>query len=219
MDPIRVAVVDWTGRDEDDLLTGVEALRQQVRLDFAPVWRVEADLVPVPARPGTSWPGCWGLVLVEPDGRDADRYQRPATADGHPLAVVRVAAGDRDWTLRASHELLELLADPDGTGAVRSASGTRLYAKRVCDPCAAAEHGYRRGGRLVSDFVYPAWFRDGDPGSGSRLDHASRLHEPLQALAGCSIGFVDATSSAWQYLPGTAEPVDVVATFRGIWPP
>jgi hypothetical protein len=66
------------------------------------------------------------------------------------------------WTVTASHELLEMLADPDInlTAFVEStASSGVLYAYEVCDACEADEFGYKINGTLVSDFVFPGWVR------------------------------------------------------------
>jgi hypothetical protein len=215
MDAIRVAVVDWTGRDEADLLSGIAALQEQLRLDFGPVWRIDADLMLVPGESGTAWPGCWGLVL-DPSG--GGKRNGDTTRDGHPLAHAVIEAGDHDWTHRASHELLEMLVDPDGVGAVRRASDMRFYARRVCDPCAAVSDGYRRGGRLVSDFVYPTWFESAVSGKvvGDQFDQRSHIQAAFQVLVGGSIVCVDLANPSWPVPQGDVTPAE---PFKGIWPP
>jgi hypothetical protein len=218
MDAIRVAVVDWTGRDEADLLSGIAALQEQVHLDFAPVWRVDADLVLVPNEVNTTWPGHWGLVLFHEEDTRSARYQA-GTSDGHPIAGVPIEAGDDNWTHRASRELLEMLVDPDRVGAVLNPSGQRFYAKRVCAPCAAVSEGYRRGGRLVSDFVYPAWFGSAVAGRGGRrFDQRGHIHAAFQVLVGSSIGYVDLATPPWRQLEGDVEP-HADPEREGAWPP
>jgi hypothetical protein len=223
MDAIRVAVVNWTLISGDEFSVGISALREQVNQDFAPAWGVDAELVPVPAERNTSAPGFWGLVLLDNNlandpgdrGEALHHYRTDTTLDGHPLAKVFVHAGT-DWTHAASQGLLQMLANPDGAGVVRQpseASPLRLYAKRVCEPCAAPSDGYLRAGRLVSDFVYPAWFGGGQLGSEARFDHSRHMSGPFEVLQGGSIDFVELESAPTSMLFHRIEPSKL------IWPP
>ena len=67
------------------------------------------------------------------------------------------------WSVTASHELLEMLADPNINLTVlvqSSDTAGKLYAYEVCDTCEADENGYEIDGVLLSDFVFPSWFED-----------------------------------------------------------
>ena len=64
-----------------------------------------------------------------------------------PYAVV---AHTRNWTRIASHELLEMLADPYASQLLDG------YLAEVCDPVKTLS--YRVRGVLMADFVTPAWF-------------------------------------------------------------
>lgn len=218
MQTIRVAVVNWTHHDDDWLRKGIVALQQQLDEDFAPVWHLEAELVLVPRSLGrTRYPGHWGLVLLGGPGlvgdeSDALSAYGPVTSDGHPLTLVRFdnLHDGQDWTHIASQALLEMLVDPDGNGAVVHAdpitSQRRIYAKRICAPCAAYSDGYERAGRQVSDFVYPAWFGSAVLGNGDRFDKRDRIDRPFGLLAGGSIRIVDPATTTWQVLDSHVKP-------------
>jgi hypothetical protein len=230
MDAIRVAVVNWTHLDDTDVRSGVDALQEQLHEDFAPVWKVDADLEPIPSEVGHVWTGYWGLVLLDRrlghEGSlrgDAPNHYGHRTSDGHPLARVFIdtVGTGQDWTRLASHELLEMLVDPDGNGTVVRVSSvppSHLYAKRVCDPCAADSDGYQRRGRQVSDFVHPAWFGSALSGFTGTFDQRDLVSGPFTALAGGSLHVVDVATPPW------LEPIDadlgpVPVPIKGAWPP
>jgi hypothetical protein len=127
----------------------------------------------------------WGLVLLD------DRPYAEVTTGGLPLAQVRVNGVPRgqDWTHLASHELLEMLANPwiAGSLAHQTEAGTEVYAREVCDPCSAYANRYLRGPegrqRPVSDFVFPGWFGASDDRPG-RLDERSLARTPFEVLPG-----------------------------------
>lgn len=218
MDAIRVAVVNWTHHDDEWLKEGVVALQHQLDEDFAPVWHIEAKLVLVPRSMGhTHYPGHWGLVLLGGPGLEGEESEAlyaydHLTSDGHPLIPVRFdnLHDGQDWTHIASQALLEMLVDPDGNAAVVHAdpitSQLRIYAKRICAPCAAYSDGYERAGRQVSDFVYPAWFGSAVLGKGDRFDKRGRIDTPFGLLAGGSIRIFDPATKRWQVLDSRVEP-------------
>jgi hypothetical protein len=212
MDPVQVAVVNQTtGLADEDFARGVEVLQSQVSADFAPVWRIDASLRPVErSRLREKYPQDWGLILVDGAPHARSLGYHDLTSTGLPLAIVFVnAARERgeDWTHPASHELLEMLADPDINLAAcvnPEAGTTQIYAREVCDPCAAYEDGYEIDRRKVSDFVTPAWFQS-DAGmrfaANSMLrqpfDKTERIGAPLTMTPGGYIGVFDPTISAW----------------------
>lgn len=207
MNAIRVAVVNWSGLPDDDVLDGIKALQRQLDEDFAPRWGIDATLVPWRGR--IEGPGYWGLVLLNGhtpksagDAYDALSVYGHITSDGHPLARVFVdKLGPRQpWTHLASHELLEMLVDPYRYAAVYREDGEpyRMYARRVCDPCAAYSDGYDLNGHIVSDFVCPAWFGGLVP--DERKDERGKIHQAFELLIGGSIGVVDPSTSKWEVL-------------------
>jgi hypothetical protein len=207
VDAIRVAVVNWSGRPDQEVRAGITALQRQLDEDFGPVWGVDGTLVPWPGR--IERPGYWGLALLDqhsPEGsheHDALSVYGHLTSDGHPLARVFVdqLRPGQDWTHLASHELLEMLVDPYRNAAVyrdQDGHSLRVYARRVCDPCADYSDGYEVDGHIVSDFVCPAWF--GGWLSGDRKDVRGKIDYAFELLAGGSIGVVDPPTPGWRVL-------------------
>lgn len=180
--PVKVAVVNHAGLTEKEFLSGIEILQQQIDCDFGPAWKVFADLYAAsPLKPDPYDPEFerfWGLILVGggntvPNPRDHKTKPGPGgkqlgyhdlTSAGRPLAKAFIGEdgkklGHGDWLHTASHELLEMLADPYLNEVAldrRDAATLRLYAQEVCDPVAPL--GYEINHRTVADFVYPAWF-------------------------------------------------------------
>ena len=115
------------------------------------------------------------------------------TPDGLPLGKVFAATDlqfGTQWTVTASHELLEMLGDP----AINLTALTmtnfdlnqnvvgRLYAYEVCDACEADSAGYNIDASLVSDFVYPAWFESFRKPGSAQFDYRSLIKQPFQLL-------------------------------------
>jgi hypothetical protein len=181
----------------------VPSLQKQVHRDFAPVWGVDADLVFV-GRNANPQSGTWWLgVFDNSDVADALGYH-DLTQDGLPIGKIFAGTDlqvGASWTVTASHELLEMLGDPDInlTALVQDSdtSGT-LFAYEVCDACEADEFGYKIDGVLVSDFVYPAWFESFRAENSSQFDHGKQITQPFALLPGGYIGVFDiASGTGW----------------------
>lgn len=194
MSDIKVAVINSsTVLTDRQARSSVAPLQAQVDRDFAPAWGLDADLTFVPK--GTKPPaGFWWLVLL--DHSDSARHLgfHDMTSEGLPMGKVFAGTDIQmgcHWTATASHELLEMLADPDLhlTVLVQStASSGVLYAHEICDPCEADAFAYRIKGTPVSDFVYPAWFESFRTEGTARFDHCQHMKRPFQLLPG---GYID----------------------------
>jgi hypothetical protein len=110
------------------------------------------------------------------------------TPDGYPLGKV-FAKTDRDNgynpTVTFTHELFEMLADPDLSRAYQT-SNTQFTALEVGDPVesdALAYENKSHPGVKISDFILPSWFGQGFEKVGF-YDHARHCTAPLQVLAG-----------------------------------
>src|SRR5258708_14506224 len=137
---VNVMVVNRSSLVADDELRVVaDALQRQVSEHLAPVWGRSAALRFVPMGVPIDLDG-WILALVDDtDDGAGEPNGGNVTVRGQPAGSVRVRRGwdSDDWTLAASHELLELLCDPHGPrtgGQGRRPNGT-LFALNVCDPC------------------------------------------------------------------------------------
>ncbi len=221
---IAVAVINSSSILTDEQVQAVvPALQTQVHRDFAPAWGIDADLTFVPQGSNplpTAW---WLTVLDDSDQADALGYHE-TTTEGLPLAKVFAKTAQQDgvqWTVTMSHELLEMLADPEINLTVfmqpAATTGT-LYAYEVCDACEADQYGYQIDGTLVSDFVFPAWFESSRPVGSTQFDFSAQLQAPLpQLLPGGYIGAFDVGSgNGWHQL--TAARDERVRGMRSVHP-
>jgi hypothetical protein len=90
---------------------------------------------------------------------------------GRPYAMIAAGA---TWTKVASHELMEMLVDPRGSGWLDG------FAKEICDPVKRLSYLVQRV--RVADFVTPAWFT----GGSGRFDFLNRV----SAARSVQFGFV-----------------------------
>jgi hypothetical protein len=186
-------VSEVTSIPTSDLTTVAAALQKQVQRDFAPIWNVEATVsvfislndLPV---------GTWPIIIVDslPDPRVGGFH---TTRRGQPFAVVRLSA---NWPMTASHEALEMLADPSGNRLTPGDSpmpgqGSVEFVVEVCDPCEAPQFGYQVNGILLSDFYTPHYF-DPMPSPGVRYDFTGALTKPLEVARGGYLSWVDPVS-------------------------
>jgi hypothetical protein len=177
------------------------ALQKQVKRDFAPIWNVVAEVRFVGTRHNAR-PGAWQLVLLDEADREVDGYHE-LTREGLPLGRVYLRSamsGGSAWSLTASHELLELLANPEATLGVlvwSKSGGGRIYSQEVCDPCQDDRFGYRIDGVVVSDFVHPAWFEPWRKPRSTRFDHAKKLTRPFEVPEACYATYYDARRRKW----------------------
>src|ERR1700738_2421452 len=119
--PANVALVATPDEVDTSELTAVAAaLQVQATRDFGPLWNVAAtvtaftklDDVPV---------GHWPIVVQKTiDNPDAEGFH--TDHNQQPIAFVKYAD---NWTLVASHEMLEMLADPSGRRLVPGAAGVQ----------------------------------------------------------------------------------------------
>lgn len=186
-----------------DVTPVVTALQQQVTNDFRPVWGTDAELTMIPK--GTQLPaGTWWLVILDDSDQAGALGYHDLTPDGLPIGKVFAASdlkAGTSWTVTASHELLEMLADPNINLSVfvqnANTTGT-LYAYEVCDACEDDSFGYQINNILVSNFVYPTWFESFRT-QGTQFDRMNQIQNPLQLLAGGYIGIFNVTDgTGWQ---------------------
>ncbi len=198
---------------DDECRTLVAALQKQVSRDFAPVWGVDADLVFVPTG-ATPAPGTWWLSILDNTDRAGVLGHHDLTPDGLPVGKS-FAGTDKhfghSWTVTASHELLEMLADPDINLTVfvhPTQDESKLYAYEVCDPCQDDSLAYDIDGITVCDFVYPAYFQSFRPSGSTRFDHLGKLQKPVPSvLDGGYISAFDVNNPAGWH-PVTAATFD-----------
>ncbi len=214
MADIKVAVFNAsTAVNDADVEAAVPGLQTQVHDHFAPVWGMDADLVYVP-RGQAPTPGAWWLGIFDTSDQAGALGYHDVSDEGLPLGKV-FAADDLkfklQWTVTASHELLEMLGDPEINLVVfvqpDATTGT-LYAYEVCDACEDERFGYKIGGTLVSDFVFPSWFEPSRAPGSTQFDYQRQIQKPFDLLPGGYIGAFDVGSgTGWHqvYPPGQAR--------------
>lgn len=192
----HLALVSETNRVPPNALGVVAAaLQVQVLRDFAPAWGITAtvdafdrlDQVPV-----TYYP------MVIRDDLPVDAAGIHLDKDFTPFALIE--ASNR-WTLTASHEALEMLADPFGNRlhaaeSIKPDQGRVEYLVEVCDPSEAVPFTYRINGVVVSDFYRPNFF---DPVPNPRVSYSftGGITRPLEVLKGGYLSWRDPSTRHW----------------------
>jgi hypothetical protein len=200
----RVAVMNQSAMVSDEEVRAAgTALQTQVRRDFAPVWGIDAELTFI-ARHAEASPGSWRLVVEDDSDFGAMGYHT-LTQEGLPEVRVAVRNAKRnqlEWTIAASHALLEMLVNPRvNLTTFESADGQKgkLYVREICDPVASDRLAYRINGAAVSNFVYPAWFESFRKPGSTQFDHRSHLNAPFEVAPDSYVTFSEVTeSSGWR---------------------
>ena len=203
MVPLHIALVadDKNRIDVQELMRDLSrvssALQKQVTRDFGPLWNIEAtvdaftDLNDVPL---DYWP-----IIVRHDIPD-HALGFHIDEQGQPYSLVRYTTS---WSLTASHECLEMLADPFGNRLIagpspRNNANRVQYLVEICDPCESADYAYTVNDILVSDFYTPHFF-DPERVPGVRYSFSGRIQEPRQVLPGGYISWLDPVDNhIWQ---------------------
>lgn len=207
---MHVALVSHTSRVSFPELAKVSAVVQkQVLRDFGPLWSVTATVDGY--EHANDVPTDYWLVSI----RDTIPYDAAGIhldRDGQPYALVRYSA---EWSLTASHEVLEMLADPFGNRviagpSVKPGQGRVRYLVEVCDPSEDEQFGYRVNDVLVSDFYTPRFF-DPTTAAGVQYSFSGKIAAPRQVLEGGYISFQDVATGEWwqQRKFGTEEFVSL----------
>lgn len=205
---VQISVINASTVVADvDIIPVVEALQQQVNGDFGAVWGVNAVLSMVPSGSQPA-PGSWWLTILDDADQAGALGYHDLTSEGLPLSKIFAATDlkyGNSWSVTASHELLEMLVDPNInlTVLVQTDSQTAgtLYAYEVCDACEDDSFGYKIGNVLVSDFVYPSWFETFRAAGSTQFDQGKNINKPLELIKGGYIGtFVINSGTGWQQI-------------------
>ncbi len=166
-----------------NLAEWLPAFQYAVSYQFAPSWGSSCHLLLGDTVPK----GAWQIVVLDTSDQAGALGYHDETPDGYPLGKI-FAKTDVDngysITVTFTHELFEMLADPDISRAYQTGN-TEFTALEVGDPVEADRYGYTNRshpGVLISDFILPAWFGQGFV--GAPYDHAGHVTRPKQLLSG-----------------------------------
>lgn len=194
--PSHIALVSETDAISMPELTRVAAaLQKQITRDFTPLWNIQGTvdafnrLEDVPL-------GYWPVIVRSNVPDHALGFH--LDEQGQPFAIVQHS---HSWSLSASHEILEMLADPYGNRLVSGPSlkrdhGRVQYLLGICDPCQGADFSYTVNDILVSDFVTPSYYEP-TRANGERYSYTGAIQEPRQVLPGGYITWYNASDSHW----------------------
>jgi hypothetical protein len=190
-------------------------LQTQLNRDYAKFWGITAELRFIPKGQNADHSHWWQVVLDTTDEPGALGYHT-VTDQGQPIgytfAKTDLAFGEEPSTT-LSHELLEMMGDPDinktVTVELADTHKTRQYMYENCDACEALS--YKIGNTMVSDFVTPQWFIPSSP-AGTQLDYLNKIEQPFQLLKGGYIGYND--GDGWKQLFAQLPSVDKMVLLR-----
>lgn len=165
------------GVDFDRLIA---AMQKYVDQHFAPVWGTPAKLV----KTNGFVKKTWAMVFLDNADVQGALAYHDLTPDGLPLSKVFVKTtlknGDK-VSVSASHELVEMLADP-AINLMSSGPKNMIYAYETADPVEQEE--FLVDGISMSDFVYPSYFEAFRKANSDRFDHLGKVKRPFQILPG-----------------------------------
>ena len=171
-----IAIINSTSKVSDATVQATaNAVASQVHNEYKARWGNDATFVFV-GRGKTAPAGAWNCYV---DDRKGDYHT--VLKSGLPVAYCHVSGVSQDyWTNTVSHEVLEMRTDPYVNTTYTHADGSTGYVE-VCDACEENSQGYRISNVLMSDFVYPSWFKKTGT---SPYDQTRLMTAPFQVLAG-----------------------------------
>lgn len=172
-----IAIINSTRSVSDATVQATaNAVASQVHNEYKARWGNDATFVFV-GRNHTPPKGAWNVYV---DDRKGD-YHTVNSKGGLPIAYCHVSGVSQDyWTNTVSHEVLEMRTDPYVDQTYTHPDGSTGYVE-VCDACEQNDQGYRISGVLMSDFVFPSWFK---ANGTSPYDQTRLITAPFQVLAG-----------------------------------
>lgn len=200
MSVIQVGLVDKTGKIDTQLLQETAAaIGIQITRDLSPIWNVQATVQYLQS-PANIPVGVWPVFLVAKLPPDEGGFH--LDKKNQPYAEVIGTPDSADWTIDASHEIVEMLVDPAGNrlqtsraigisgNGVQDTTGEFEYLVEACDPCEANDYAYSINGIAVSDFITPHFY-DPVAASGANYSFGGNIKAPRQLLPGGYISFVN----------------------------
>jgi len=202
---IHVVMIDFgggraAGIQRAEMMAVATALSIQAQQHFAlppPYGYGVAAIVRVAAGPFDVHQDEWVLGLFEkPDQPGALGYH-DESPNGRPFSKLFPLLDKQEgsqWSVTASHELLEMLADPNVAKCAQLPDGT-IFAYEVADQCEA--QSYLINNVHVSDFCLPPNFEPPTNWQSLKLDWMGLVKSPMQVLPGGYAQYFD-PQQGWQ---------------------
>ena len=177
------------------------ALQKQVSRDFAPIWNINATVDAFDALEDVPL-GYWPVIMRD----DVTKNFKGAAGihldeSGQPFSLVQ--ASD-EWSVTASHETLEMLADPFGERLIAGAPPKEAkdqkrveFLVEVCDPSEAFT--YTVNDVEVSDFYTPRFF-DPVAAAGVPYSFMGVITKPRVILKGGYVSWHNPADNHWYQL-------------------
>jgi len=213
-----IAVINFSALSVHETQEAIRAINRQIMEDFMPIWGsgYRCKLHASPYGPGEV-----EVIREDPVQAEAVIYfvdeANIASALGYhdlnnsevPVGFVFTDLGD--WTVKFSHEALELIVDPTINILVPGPDPRQpdnpdawlLHTYEVCD--AVERTDYRIDGISVSNFVTPHYFAEGDA-PGTRNDFLGVGVDSFGVTPGSHMGTVDPTDFSWVEILGSKYP-------------
>ncbi len=197
----------------------IPALQTQVDRDVGPAWNVGPFHLEFRAAGAAVQKGEWQFLFLDKTDDASALGYHDQTANGDPIAYIGVQETIDDGGLpsvTASHELCEMVVNPNLNDSEINDRDNRIDIKEVCDAVEADELGYKIGDVQVSDFVLPGWFNP-DVRPSAPLSFCGHVTQPYQLAAGGYISYLDlsAPSKGWQQTFARQDDQKRPGTSRG----
>ncbi len=146
----------------------------------------------------------WQVLLLDDSDQAGALGYHDVTPAGLPLGKV-FAKTDIQYgesvSVTASHELLEMIGDPNINQVVDAPNGD-TYILENCD--AVQGDTYTIDGVKLSDFVFRSWFGTGKQrvGAGTKMDYLGRLTKPFTLSKGGYISIDRHDGTGWTQIFG-----------------
>lgn len=202
--PHQVALVsDSSTVTFSDVSAVAAALQKQATRDFAPIWQVNATVSAfdkLESVPVDYWP-----VIIRDDIDQPGAAGYHTDDNGQPFSLVQA---DDQWQLTASHETLEMLADPFGNRTIAGAPPPQApkqiaqlarvtYLVEVCDPCEDTQFAYSVNGQSMSDFITPHYYDPNGPATGTMYSFRGSVKGPHTVLDNGYVSFGNPVTNEW----------------------
>lgn len=190
-----------------EVTAAVAALQVQVDRDYLPAYGGKAVRLEVVQVGEATDLSTWQVLLLDNSDQAGALGYHDSGPTGLPIGKVFVGTDlqyGESWTVTTSHELLEMLADPNVDQTVDDARGW-TYPRENCDAVEGDHYTISDtiSGVLVSNFVLPSWF---DARGKAPFDHLGKLRAPFTLDKGGYVSIDKHDGQGWRQVYGQHGP-------------